>query len=177
MFPWLRRLALLMTLLAPLAVAEKPEREPSGQAARVAQGHAERERHDNDISVNLSVSLLPPLQSRDRERIREYIRNQGVPGDPRYPGGGKKSLPPGLQKKLERGGALPPGWQRKVARGEVLSPELIRLGHPLPVDFHRRLDGYSEGVELLVLEDRVLRLVEGRGTVLDVIDIADIMLR
>ena len=33
----------------------------------------------------------------------------------------KKKLPPGLMKKLERGGELSPGWQKKVARGEVLA--------------------------------------------------------
>lgn len=27
---------------------------------------------------------------------------------------GEKSLPPGLQKKLERGGELPPGWKKKI---------------------------------------------------------------
>ncbi len=32
----------------------------------------------------------------------------------------RKSLPPGLAKKLARGGTLPPGWQMKVARGEVM---------------------------------------------------------
>ena len=38
----------------------------------------------------------------------------------------QKSLPPGLQKKLARGGELPPGWQKKVARGEVLDMALYR---------------------------------------------------
>jgi hypothetical protein len=50
---------------------------------------------------------------------------------PRY-----KSLPPGLQKKLARGGQLPPGWQKKM--------------QPFPIDLERRLaplpTNYGRGV-------------------------------
>jgi len=50
---------------------------------------------------------------------------------PRY-----RNLPPGLQKKVARGGQLPPGWQKKF--------------EPFPVDVERRLprlpDGYRRGV-------------------------------
>ena len=47
-----------------------------------------------------------------------------------------KSLPPGLAKKLARGGSLPPGWQKKI--------------QPVPVVIERRLaplpDGYRRGI-------------------------------
>jgi hypothetical protein len=50
---------------------------------------------------------------------------------PRY-----RTLPPGLQKKLARGGSLPPGWQKKI--------------EPFPVALERGLTrlptGYSRGV-------------------------------
>jgi hypothetical protein len=50
---------------------------------------------------------------------------------PRY-----RSLPPGLQKKLARGGQLPPGWQKKL--------------QPFPVEIERQLvvlpPYYSRGV-------------------------------
>ena len=36
-----------------------------------------------------------------------------------------RNLPPGLQKKVARGGQLPPGWQKKL--------------RPFPVDLERRL--------------------------------------
>jgi hypothetical protein len=36
-----------------------------------------------------------------------------------------RNLPPGLQKKVARGGSLPPGWQKKM--------------RPFPVDLERRL--------------------------------------
>ena len=53
---------------------------------------------------------------------------------PRY-----RSLPPGLQKKVARGGTLPPGWQKKF---EPLPVSLERRLAPLP-STHRRgvIDG------------------------------------
>ena len=51
--------------------------------------------------------------------------------EPRY-----RNLPPGLQKKVARGGELPPGWKKKF--------------EPFPVAIERRLPplpaGYSRGV-------------------------------
>jgi hypothetical protein len=49
----------------------------------------------------------------EKRVIREYYA-------PRY-----RSLPPGLQKKVARGGQLPPGWQKKL--------------RPFPADVERRL--------------------------------------
>jgi hypothetical protein len=44
--------------------------------------------------------------------------------EPRY-----RNLPPGLQKKLARGGSLPPGWQKKMEPFPTsLERELIVLG-------------------------------------------------
>jgi hypothetical protein len=66
-------------------------------------------------------------------------------------------LPPGLEKKLARGGTLPPGWQKKVG---VFPPELVgRLG-PAPV-------GYSR-----VVSGRVAMLVhDATNVVMDIIDL------
>jgi Ni/Co efflux regulator RcnB len=125
-----------------------------------------------------SLHLLAPLASQDRDHIRQYLRtgDAGFEGQP--DGQGKhKPLPPGLQNKLDRGGELPPGWQKKVARGEVLEPDLRRHAQRLPDDLNRGLHGYDAGTELLFLEDRVVRVATGQGTVLDVIDIADILVR
>ena len=48
---------------------------------------------------------------------------------PRY-----KSLPPGLKKKVARGGQLPPGWQKKLQPFPI---ELERKLKPLPTDYGR----------------------------------------
>lgn len=83
------------------------------------------------------------FSSGDQRVIREYYA-------PRY-----KSLPPGLQKKVARGGQLPPGWQKKL--------------EPFPVELEHRLaplpPGYGRGV------------IDGHGVIYDtrshvVIDVA-----
>ncbi|MBI3471214.1 MAG: hypothetical protein HY013_07645 [Candidatus Solibacter usitatus] len=60
-----------------------------------------------------SAAVSVVFSSGDARAIHEYYRA--------YP----PSLPPGLRKKLARGGSLPPGWQKKIV--------------PLPVELERRL--------------------------------------
>jgi hypothetical protein len=83
----------------------------------------------------------------------------------------QKSLPPGLQKKLERGGELPPGWQKKVARGEVLDPELYRRSRPLPYELRKRLAGFPYGTDIRRVDDRVVRILEDTQIILDVLNL------
>lgn len=54
--------------------------------------------------------------------IREYYA-------PKY-----RTLPPGLQKKLARGGALPPGWQKKMEPFPVAVERQLVV---LPPDYRR----------------------------------------
>ena len=63
----------------------------------------------------------------EEQVIREYYA-------PRY-----RSLPPGLQKKVERGGQLPPGWRKKV---QPFPYEIERRLAPMPRDCRR---GVVEG--------------------------------
>jgi hypothetical protein len=61
--------------------------------------------------------------------IREYYA-------PRY-----RSLPPGLQKKVERGGQLPPGWRKKI---QPFPYEIERRLAPMPRDCRRGVvDGHA----------------------------------
>ena len=113
----------------------------------------------------------------ERDSIRGYYREEN---QVEHKGKGKKdkqkNLPYGLQKKLERGGQLPPGWQAKVAKGEVLDAELLRHSERLPNDLVRRLPVLRDGTEVRRIGDKVVRVLEGNGTVLDVIDLADVLL-
>ena len=113
----------------------------------------------------------------ERDSIRGYYREEN---QVKHKGKGKKdkqkNLPYGLQKKLERGGQLPPGWQTKVAKGEVLDAELLRHSERLPNDLVRRLPVLRDGTEVRRIGDKVVRVMEGNGTVLDVIDLADVLL-
>ena len=81
---------------------------------------ADRRVSDVDIVVKAGIVWAP----REIQVIRAHYA-------PQY-----RSLPPGLQKKVARGGSLPPGWQKKM--------------QPFPADIDRALlplpSGYSRGV-------------------------------
>ncbi len=75
-----------------------------------------------------------------------------------------KHLPPGLQKKLDRGQSLPPGWQKKVARGEVLDINIYRRGQVfIPVDSH--------GIITIVVDNKLIRLIRATREILDVFNL------
>ena len=78
---------------------------------------------------------------------------------------------------MARGGELPPGWQKKFQRGEVLDAETYRTAERLPTELLNRITGRDDAVELLQVGDRILRVTEGRGTILDVIDLTDRAMR
>jgi len=104
--------------------------------------------------------------------IRAYFRSH--PGaEPMEPPAGKKmkTMPPGLQKKVERGGELPPGWKKKVARGEVLDAEVYARSRPLPPELLKLLPPQPAGTIVITVEGEVVRLVEATLTILDVFDL------
>jgi hypothetical protein len=71
--------------------------------------------HGNGMGASGETHVVAGVRfsTADERAIHEYYR-------PRY-----KSLPPGLQKKVARGGQLPPGWQKRM--------------QPMPIDLERRL--------------------------------------
>lgn len=79
-----------------------------------------------------------------------------------------KSLPPGLRKKLERGGDLPPGWQAKVARGEVIDYELYSHARSLPENVLGLLRQGPRGTSVRQIDDRIVRIADASRTILDV---------
>ncbi|ABM02805.1 hypothetical protein Ping_0964 [Psychromonas ingrahamii 37] len=73
----------------------------------------------------------------------------------------EKSLPPGLQKKVARGGSLPPGWQKKLAVGEKLERQVYDSADIVfPVD--------DQGIITIKVEGRVIRLIKES---LDIVEI------
>jgi hypothetical protein len=61
-------------------------------------------------------------------------------------------LPPGLQKKLERGERLPPGWRNRAA--------VYEYGHDDP--------GYSQDAPEYV-EDRIYRIIKDTRDLISII--------
>lgn len=104
--------------------------------------------------------------------IRDFFRTAPPSGyaEP-APGKKMKTLPPGLQKKVERGGELPPGWQKKIARGEVIDARVYEHSRPLPPELVKRLPPYPRGTVVVTIEGKVVRLMEATLTILDVFDL------
>lgn len=90
--------------------------------AGVSSLDARKPQRETDVDVSVVFS------SRDVRAIHDYYRDD------------RRSLPPGLQKKLARGGTLPPGWQKKIA---PLPRELEGRMAPLRCEYCRR--GVIEG--------------------------------
>lgn len=109
----------------------------------------------------------------EHDLIREYYGGKGE--DHGHQGNNVKDLPHGLQKKLDRGGDLPRGWQRKLERGEVIDHNVRAYGHPVPESLAERLPYDEMTEEVIRIENKVIRMSKGEGTIIDVIDIADVI--
>lgn len=116
----------------------------------------------------------------EREAIRKYYArhaSESYPSDAysaeqRPP----QQLPPGLQKKLARGGELPPGWQKKLARGQRLSYDLRDASAPLPDRLREDLRYNDRAAEIIRIQDKIVKVSQGEGTIVDIIDLADVFL-
>lgn len=130
-----------------------------------------RAQRDRDQDRNREHDRYDDRNHDERSREgREYYDPRDGSYRQSYSGKGKgknKKLPPGLRKKLERGGELPPGWQKKVARGEVMDDELYSHARPVPDDIMRHLP-YVEGTSIREIDDRIVRVQDATRTVLDV---------
>lgn len=105
------------------------------------------------------------ITTKEREVLKQYYAPS--PEHPKK----QKALPPGLQKKVARGGQLPPGWQKKVARGEVMPPDVYKHCEPLPRDILLKLPPQPTGTILVRVEGKIVRLAEATKTVIDVLDL------
>jgi Ni/Co efflux regulator RcnB len=149
-------LVVVMALTTPVAVAkndkhkghkEKPQHAQQKQAHN--QGKPERE---------------PRFSSHEHDLIQDYYYRH------RYDSGRSK-LPKGLQKKYERTGELPPGWQKKVQRGEILPIDIYNSAGDIPFELREQLPVGPVGSEIIKLESKIIRVMEGTRMILDVFDI------
>jgi hypothetical protein len=72
-------------------------------------------------------------------------------------------LPPGLQKKVERGQPLPPGWQKKLnyRKGDYFDQELLRFGNIRDVDDNR---------QRVEIEGRVYTIIRDTREIIDILN-------
>ncbi|MBI2313688.1 MAG: hypothetical protein HYU77_14405 [Betaproteobacteria bacterium] len=107
----------------------------------------------------------------EQAAIAKYYKQYPARAQEPAPAKKQKQLPPGLKKKIERGGELPPGWQKKVARGEVMDPVVYRQARPIPADLIRILPPQPKGTTIIVVEGKAVRLWEATRTIIDVLDL------
>lgn len=96
--------------------------------------------------------------------IRDYYHEHDY-------GGKQKQLPKGLKKKYERTGELPPGWEKKLQRGEVLSEDVYRYGRPLPYDLRQRLPIGPTGSKIIEVEGKIIRVMENTREIIDILSL------
>lgn len=72
-------------------------------------------------------------------------------------------LPPGLEKKVERGQPLPPGWQKKLNYrvGDYFDRELLRYGQVRDLGDHR---------QRIELEDRIYTVIKDTREIIDILN-------
>ena len=76
--------------------------------------------------------------------------------------GKNKSLPPGLQKNVERGKPLPPGWQKKLSRGQVMERDIYGRGKIIvPLD--------PLGIVTIRIEDKIFRVMKKSREIVDIL--------
>lgn len=68
-----------------------------------------------------------------------------------------RDLPPGLEKKVARGGVLPPGWQKKV--------------QAFPVDLDGRLVRLPAGYRRVISGPVAMLIHDATNTVLDILEL------
>ncbi|MBY4678438.1 hypothetical protein [Marinobacterium arenosum] len=82
--------------------------------------------------------------------------------DQGHHGNKHKQLPPGLQKKVDRGEALPQGWQKKLAVGEVLERRLYNHAEVIE-------PAGLDGIATILLDDRQLRVMQNSLEIIEIL--------
>ncbi len=108
------------------------------------------------------------ITPKEKKIIKKYLKGVSAKKKNKVK---KKSLPPGLAKKLARGGTLPPGWQMKVARGEVMDYEVYNNASTLPDELLRKLSTIPEGTVLLQVGNKIVKVIEASRKIVDLFEL------
>lgn len=73
----------------------------------------------------------------------------------------EKSLPPGLQKKSERGQSLPPGWQKKLIVGTILENDIYKHGKMIATD--------NRGFVTISIEGKLIKLIKDTREIVEIL--------
>jgi len=159
--------ALALAVAAPLWAGDKGKGKGPKVAGVEAKACAKRTGSSASAKepwIGVKVDISPS----EREIIRTYVHACTA-----AKGRGKKAkgLPPGLAKKVARGGELPPGWQKKCVRGEIMPREVYWQCHRLPREVAVKLPPRPHGTILVTIDGKVVRLARATLEILDVFEV------
>jgi hypothetical protein len=113
------------------------------------------------------VKATVVFSTKERDIIHGYAKTCTVAEKGKKP----KGLPPGLAKKVARGGELPPGWQKKCVRGEIMPAVVFKHCVPLPHELVVKLPPPPVGTILVTIDGKIVRLAKASMEILDVFDV------
>ncbi len=132
--------------------------------------HGRGHQTEIETSVNDSAKGKPGDQRAftepERQVICRYVERFG-----KQEGKHPRALPPGLAKKVARGGKLPPGWERKCVQGERMPVEVYQECRPLPPELVVKLPVPPVGTVTVAVGGKIVRLLEATREILDVLDV------
>lgn len=140
---------LLPVVAMAVALASAPASANSGKAPEGPQFSQQ----DIRVIKDLAGILLDQTGGEDQDQGKGKGKGKkaGKGGTPGHAKGAK--LPPGLQKRLDRGEPLPPGL----------------AGRPLPPGLVERLGPAAPGTERLIAGKNVVLIEQATGIVLDIV--------
>jgi hypothetical protein len=109
---------------------------------------------------------MTPLE---KEIVKQYLVDMRAAQSKKS--GPAKAPPPGAAKKGTSSAKLPPGWQKKIVRGEVLPQTVYAQAQPLPEVVLQKLPPPPAGTILVILDGKVVRLLEATRTIVDVVEL------
>jgi hypothetical protein len=158
-------LAVLTLCFATGIAGAKDQKNHGSQGkGKPAKNEVEVKQSKPSEKKDASASVKVAFTSQERDAIKTYVKlceSDSKKG---------KQLPPGLQKKVDRGGALPPGWQKKLIVGEVMPVDVVKIGSPLPKELSLKLPSQPLGVITIAIDGKIVRLAEKSREILDILE-------
>ncbi len=145
----------------------------STAVAKDKSGKGKKPSTEADVAGSVKSGGSEPLvqvrwgfSDEERRVVREYVQSPDERGK-----GKARQLPPGLAKKVARGGKLPPGWQRKCVVGEIMPAEVYDQCHALPPEVLVKMPPPPEPTLTVTIGGKVVRLLKATREILDVFDV------
>jgi len=152
----------------PVIGRDKPERGGPGHKWE-SEGHQDYRPADADKrEEERRADRRGVFSEEERRTIQVYAERYTA-----MPGKHERRLPPGLAKKVARGGPLPPGWEKKCVVGRPMPAEVYAECHPLPTELVVKLPPAPEPAltVTVAVQGKVVRLLKATREILDVFDV------